>query len=379
VVRRAGGRRARARRIGAGARGVPAAGGGARRARSRRVADAGAALDPLAHPDREISPSSLETLAKCPLSWFYRYGLGVREPADPVYDEEQWLDAMQRGALLHELYERVTRQYMERQGDLLLADAERFVASETDALLARWRELVPPPSEIVFAGEAEAIRVDARRFLELEREHQRHDDGARWTAVELPFGRQMDGTEATSGTYALGDATIRVHGRADRVDTLPDGTLRVIDYKTGSAARFTRDPKKAPFAGGRQLQPAIYASAVTSVLGAEVSSFEYRFPTERGRNETVTYTRAELDAAAPIVRELIAGVARGEFLPSDDAGDCAWCEYAGICRVRLDDRGGADSPRAAWAAEHGRLSSLYAPMLQRRSIAVAVAGAAEEA
>ncbi|MBU6266385.1 MAG: double-strand break repair protein AddB [Sphingomonadales bacterium] len=55
-----------------------------------------------------------------------------------------------------------------------------------------------------------------------------------WIAGQIELGRAEGRTVA--GTELWGEMLfdgIRVHGRADRIDTLPDGTLAVIDYKTG--------------------------------------------------------------------------------------------------------------------------------------------------
>lgn len=46
------------------------------------------------------------------------------------------------------------------------------------------------------------------------------DPGRRTVAVEASGAITVDG--------------IKVHGRADRIDRLPDGTLGIVDYKTGS-------------------------------------------------------------------------------------------------------------------------------------------------
>jgi hypothetical protein len=82
------------------------------------------------------------------------------------------------------------------------------------------------------------------------------------------------GENERKGTFALPDGgTLAVRGRADRVDELPDGTLRVVDYKTGRAGRFAKDPKGGAFNGGRQLQPAIYAAGNGKV---RFRDFKYR-------------------------------------------------------------------------------------------------------
>lgn len=326
------------------------------------VPAAGPALDPMNRPDREISPSSLETLAKCPLAWFYRYGLSLFPSQDPEYDEEHWLDALQRGLLLHEVFEAFTREYQGRQDDLATEDTRRRMTALASAAVTRWRDDVPPPAETVFEAERAEIHQAAAAFLQMERDRRAAGDRGRWLSFELGFGRGD-----AAGPFTLPDGrTLLTHGRADRVDEMPDGTLRVIDYKTGKATIYAKRPKAGPFNGGRQLQPALYLAAVEALSGKTVSSFEYRFPTARGTNEIVAYTSEELASEREIVSSLLAHTHAGEFIPTTDAGDCGYCDYQEICRV---SRGayGASSPRAKWAHDHAERLPQYITMLARRS------------
>lgn len=330
------------------------------------IPDAGPALDPAARPDREISPSSLETLAKCPLSWFYKYGLSLYPSQDPQYDEARWLDPLQRGSLLHEVFETFTREFQGRQ-DALFGDDVRVRMSDIAAeAVTRWRKEVPPPAETVFEAERAEVHRAATAFLQMERDRRTAGDAGRWLNFELAFGR---GEKA--GPFTLPDGrTLLTHGRADRVDELPNGTLRVVDYKTGKSSSYGKNPKAGPFNGGHQLQPAIYVAAVTALTGKPVSSFEYRFPTERGGNEIMAYGKDELSAVPHVVASLIAHVCDGKFIPTTDAGDCGFCDHREICRASQGEFQ-TTSPRAAWASEHAESLPEYAPMLARRATGAA--------
>lgn len=318
------------------------------------VLDAMGAFD-LVASGRSISPSSLELLGKCPLAWFYRYGLGLRPPDDPEYDPDAWLDAAQRGSVLHDVYEGITRLYRGRQRDIAKDGARDEVLRIADEVIAAWRERVPPPGETVFAAEAAELRQSAIAFVEMERKLARDGDTGEWWELELSFG-----DAGTPGRYELGDGrTLGIHGRADRVDRLPGGGLRVVDYKTGRAGRFQKSPKKAPFDGGRQLQPALYAAVIQSLLGQPVSSFEYRFPTERGEAEIVGYSEAELRSAVSIVSALLEQAASGAFLPTTDPNDCGYCDCQPICRAHKGDWNKITSPRAEWAKRNAPTLDVY--------------------
>lgn len=326
------------------------------------VPAAGLLLDPAARANREISPSSLETLSKCPLSWFYRYGLSLYEPDDPEYDPDRWLDALERGSLLHEIYEAFTREYRDRQAELGGDAARGRILAIADDRIRAWRDDVPPPGELVFEAEAAELRASALAFLRMEQDYRASGDRAQWLDFELQFG-----WERPAGRYALPDGrTLAVRGFADRVDVLADGTLRIVDYKTGSPRPYERSARKAPFNGGRQLQPALYVAAVETITGRTVSRFEYRFPTERGRNETVAYSAGELQAVRVTVGALLDHVRAGEFVPTNDTEDCAYCAYQGICRATRDEYSTA-SPRADWAKDRAPELPQYVTMLARRA------------
>ena len=324
------------------------------------VADAGAALDPTRAHARQLSPSALETLGKCPLQWFYKYGLGIKPPQDPEYDADAWLDALQRGSLLHEVFETFVRAYIDAQPSILGQAASEKLAAITQQTIDAWRERVPPPSESVCAAESAELHRAARAFLQMEREAIARGDTSTWTDIEYGFG------ESTPVSYSLlnGDL-IAMKGRADRIDTFADGTLRVVDYKTGKPNRYRPDSKKAPYDGGRLLQPALYAEAIGREIDRAVSVFEYRFPTDRGGNAIVSFDSDALVAARGVITSLVDHVRTGRFLPTNDAADCRHCDHAPICRVQAEDFS-VVSPRAEWAKTHAASLPEFASMLARR-------------
>jgi CRISPR/Cas system-associated exonuclease Cas4 (RecB family) len=327
------------------------------------VQRAAGVLDPRREPVRAISPSSLETLSACPLSWFYRYGLSLHAPDDPEYDAEAWLDAAQRGSVLHEIFEQFAVRYADRQRDVLLPESEDAIREIADGVIEKFRIEVPPPGEAVFASECEEIHRASRTFLEMERQSLERGDDGRWSRFEYAFE-----PPGAIGVYQLTDGTsLYVRGRVDRIDELPDGSLRVIDYKTGRAGRYQKEPKKGAFRGGRQLQPALYSASVAGLLGQNVARFEYRFPTERGENEIVAYSEAELAAAQPLITQLLSHARDGAFIPTTDSKDCSYCDYRPICRTNDLGFYKIETPRVAWAAQNAGTLAAYKDMLARRS------------
>lgn len=322
------------------------------------VPDAGSPRDRLLRSGRQVSASELERLARCPLSWFYRYVLGVRPPDDVRFDSGAWLDKLTRGAVLHEVFEEAGRRFKGREKHLARPEIEAELLSIVDAVAERWRTKYPPPNDVVWERECDRLRRAARAFLDREREEAPSHRG-RWHAVETEFGGDRP------GKLSLSDGRVLVlRGRIDRVDLLRGGRAHVVDYKTGSSDHYSK--QGPPFHGGRRLQPVVYAAAVEEVLGLTTSAFEYLFVSPDGEVDSVIYSRAELDAGLPVLERVLSYGEGGAFVPTSDGQDCKLCEYQTICRVTSSEYGELDSPRARWAREKGEALPQYAALKRNR-------------
>jgi len=297
------------------------------------VRDAGPRLDPR-QSGRAISASSLESLAACPFRYFLERGLGIEPIEDAEPDPDQWLDPLTRGVALHALYATLLRELREtneapdpgRHGPRLRSLGEQK--------LAGLRALIPPPSESVFEREREEFLRDLDLFLSLEAEAS----GRAPVGLEVSFGRDDPQGEplaqAEPVTVDLGGGVrFLLRGRIDRLDRLPDGTVEVVDYKTG---RYRPDDWAGTFAGGRVLQHALYALAARQLLQghypqARVTSSTYYFPTVRGQGQRVPRPQADPGAVAVVVRDLFGLLAGGTFLHTANERDCRYCEFHRAC------------------------------------------------
>jgi ATP-dependent helicase/nuclease subunit B len=195
----------------------------------------------------------------------------------------------------------------------------------------------------------------------MERELLHKRPTATWREFEKSFGY-----DDSPSWYDLPDGSkVKIRGRIDRIDDSGQGTITVIDYKTGKSNRYWKKSGEPAFKGGRQLQPAIYSAVVESSLEVSVDQFEYRFPTEKGQNDIVPYRMSDLAGAKQVIAGLLEHVSTGAFLPTTDSGDCRFCDYKSICRVR-DGRFGATSPLADWAKENQANHPAFDSMRRRR-------------
>lgn len=119
----------------------------------------------------------------------------------------------------------------------------------------------------------------------------------------------------------LGDYVL--NGTIDRVDQLPDGSVEIIDYKTGEAPKAG---KNLEYKKKRQLL--LYQAAMESVFGKKVSklSFYYLKPNEKisfvAKPEEIEKVKLEMIA-------LIEGIRSGNFeVPKGNA--CTYCQHGPI-------------------------------------------------
>jgi hypothetical protein len=305
------------------------------------VPEAGPILDPRVS-GAAASATGLEDLAKCPFRYFLQRGLGLDTVDDAEPNPDVWLDPMTRGSIMHDLYATIMREIRDRQET---PDRARHGARLRDlglAALAAHRALVPPPSDGVYEREERELLHDLTLFLKFEAEDcsQRRPIG-----FEVAFGGATEGEALARRepvTIDLGDGLrFKLRGRIDRLDKLADGTYEAVDYKTGSA--FLPGGLSATFAGGRQLQHALYALAAVELLretdGQARVVGSYYFPTRRGSRERQVRPASTQVQAAEVLRDLFDLLAAGAFVHTpDEDKDCKFCEFSRACGQKAAER-----------------------------------------
>ncbi|HTU01925.1 MAG TPA: PD-(D/E)XK nuclease family protein, partial [Candidatus Sulfotelmatobacter sp.] len=297
------------------------------------VAAAGGTLDPR-RSGRPVSATSLERLAACPFRHLLERGLGVEPIDEAERDPDAWLDGMTRGSALHALYAQILREMRsEPRPREPLRHSPRLQALG-EAKLAELRALIPPPSESVHAREAEEFLQDLALFLRLEALAADREP----VGLEIAFGRgETEGeplAQADPVTLEVEGGRFGLRGQIDRIDRLADGSYEVVDYKTGRP--WLPGGLSATFAGGRQLQHALYAVAARHLLWrrdptARVGVSTYYFPTGRGNGRRVSRPQADPGPVSAVLRDLFDLLAGGAFVATPDDGDCRYCEFHRAC------------------------------------------------
>jgi len=252
-------------------------------------------------PVQQLSASAYEDLRQCPYRFFALRQLGLKA----VDELDAEVDKRDFGLWLHEVLKRFHEALAPSSG---LDRAARRVLIDAASLATTHAMALPQGEFLPFAAAWPAVREG---YLDWLLKHEA--SGAVFFSAE------------TAHTQSLGDLTLV--GRIDRIDTLPDGTVLVVDYKTEPAAK-TSSRVKDPL---EDTQMAFYAALLPhdTLQGAYVNVGE--------RDATRTYPQPELvEARDALIEGMLIdmqNIREGVPLPALGEGvACDYCSARGLCR-----------------------------------------------
>lgn len=290
-----------------------------------------------------ISPSRLDVVAACPYRFFARYALGLPQ----AEDEQEHLSGRERGSLLHSV---VRLFFAELQGLPSTASVNERIDHPVDVGMFPVDAL---RERLLQCYDRVAMRYDVdHMYADVERRVFRGTSAAvglleRWLLVERAHAQTQDFRPAVfeydvDTNVVVGQTTVRVKGRIDRIDVFRQGSLvlfNIADYKTTTASvpSFSSMPR------GEHSQMLLYMLAVQAqwkAAGIEAepnvglyqtfgSRLAMREPTEVLRREFTNEMVMEAEGPA----ETFIQIARsGRYPVKPLASACLHCSYSEICR-----------------------------------------------
>ena len=297
--------------------------------------------------DRGLSPTAFSTYTQCPLRFYFNSVERLR----PETELEESVDNMTFGNIFHDAAFRLYSQIIgdtnpdERLAELRKrGDIERCV-DEAIAKEYFGREGKTLPE---LGGELLIIRNIVREYLGanlLNYDIRNHDFAVAELESDIDLTVPID----------VGDEhfNVRLAGRADRIDSLNNGMLRVIDYKTGGV--------KLGFGGVDSLfhGESIVAKRVSNII----NTLLYSMMIARRRNrdvrpelyyvssmvdkdysplfvETINRKKRTIEAYSEIAEEFEREVINTlcemhnrsiPFSQCEDESPCQYCDYNSIC------------------------------------------------
>src|SRR5712691_1661792 len=244
-------------------------------------------------PDAPLSSHQLEDNATCAFRTLAHRLLRIE--VDEEDDEE--LGPREQGSLLHRCLERYFRR---------MIDERRLPLRGAPEELATLRQV----AEEEMAAFAAEVHVGHPALWELQRAELLAKLAA---VVEADIGSQPLELERRFGfegswpalRLSMGDEEVFVRGAIDRIDRAPDGTLLVLDYKSGRAETLRRK-LRAETLLAPEFQLSLYAAAVLQrEPGARVDA---AYLSLRGGERTATLRKAAardgVDVDALLAQEL---------------------------------------------------------------------------
>ncbi|EAP99116.1 hypothetical protein JNB_03070 [Janibacter sp. HTCC2649] len=245
-----------------------------------------------------LSPSRAADFKQCPLLFRFRTIDKLDGPPSP---------AAARGTLVHEVLEHLFE----------LPAAERTPEAALALLQPRWASLVEERPELATMIEDDETLTEDGWFTAA---------GAlveRWFTLENPQWLEPAERELYVETEVDG---LTLRGYVDRLDIAPDGSMRVVDYKTG------RSPREA-FEGKALFQMKFYALVLWRQRGVIPKLLQLVY---LGNGEIVRYEPDEHDLLGlernvqAVWQAIVRASETGDWRPRASKL-CDWCDFKEFC------------------------------------------------
>ncbi|WP_321515468.1 PD-(D/E)XK nuclease family protein [Marinifilum fragile] len=180
---------------------------------------------------RSFSPSALNTYLACPLSFYFKYIAGLKEP-DQVLEE---IDPPTFGNLFHntleDLYKPFVGKILEREDLEIIRKDKNLIETKLKTAFRDTYFKTPKDKEVQISGRNllifDILKKYIDRILVLDQQF-------------APFQILSLEDEYRIQIPISGDRKVNIKGLIDRVDRA-NGTIRILDYKTGKADLFFKD------------------------------------------------------------------------------------------------------------------------------------------
>ncbi|HUY16087.1 MAG TPA: PD-(D/E)XK nuclease family protein [Acidimicrobiales bacterium] len=246
---------------------------------------------------QSLSPSRLSDFQTCPRRYQHASIERLPQPASYATAKGRFIHFVLENLLLLDADQRTigrAREYVTPAIEAILTDEVRLDIGLDDAVLAR------------LVSETEAILVS---YFEMEDPTTVTSEG-----VELRLGVEVNDTP--------------LYGILDRLDRDPDGSLTIVDYKTGKLPNRNYD--SMTFANTE-----LYAALCEAKLGERPATIRLMYVAHGQsieRSVTDVVVKARANAAAGAWTKIKRYYDDGDFPATPSSNACRFCSFKDLCR-----------------------------------------------
>ena len=245
-----------------------------------------------------LSPSRLKDFQECPRRFQYSNVERLRQPATV---------ATTKGNVVHHILEHLFHlPPASRSHDAALSLREAAFAHEvTEDIQA----------DIDWASCEAQMRLDVDAILET------------YFEMEDPSSIEAIGVERNIAA-TINDAPLR--GILDRLDQNDDGSITIVDYKTGK-------PPRAGYENDALANSQIYAALCEAEIGQLPTNIRLLYVAHGSTLDVAVspvVVSARAKSAATVWQRINTFYADGEFPADPSPRTCRWCAYKDVCRER---------------------------------------------
>jgi len=256
----------------------------------------------------QYSFSRLSTYTRCPYQYKLKYEIGL-----PVSGQAAFSFGQSIHTTLQRFYALLKAKSMAIQGSLF----------------------VPTTTEVVLPALEDLLRIYEQSFVSDWYQNQKQKDAYFQKGKEILRAfyqqnkEQLQAPLALEAAFGLNINGHLIKGRIDRLDRLPDGSLEIIDYKTGKG--------KEKVEGEDKDQLLLYQLAASSLpeynnLG-RVSRLTYYY-LEANNQVSFLGTEKEIEKLKDKIDQTITQIEKQDFRPSSNEQICQYCDFKDICQYR---------------------------------------------
>ncbi len=292
--------------------------------------------------DYSLSPSTLFKFVECPLK-FYLHAVAKLRPKDEISDT---IDALTFGNILHETMQDLYTPLIGVENPMTQISKLRKRAVVEDAIDRTVNRILHDnhsTSGKELSGDTLLVKdIILKYIMHGILRYDKEREGFTIKGLE-------DGVECC---YPISDGRqVNLSGRADRIDMLPDGTIQVIDYKSGNNIHLEFNGISNLFVGKAEervsniFQTLLYSMMLQHTEGVETLPSLY-FATMmlnkdyspklidkqlKGFVESYSLYADEFETKLRMILDSLFNYSE-PFRQTDDVKMCSRCEFKTICR-----------------------------------------------